>query len=281
MANYSEAQKDIKVGLGQGEERINLAKTALLLAKFVDYPDLIVDEYLLRIEKMAAEIESRLGSDTRNANSLIDLMNDYLFVEQGFHGNKENYYDPRNSFLNEVIDRKTGIPITLSTLYIELAGRVGLTLDGVGFPGHFIVKFSGPCDEILIDPFNKGRILTERNCQEILNRMYADRVQFKREMLARYTKKQILTRILNNLKGIYVNSQNHQKALSVVELIVELNPENYSEIRDRGLLYYKLECFSQALHDLERYLSLIADAPDSEMLVNIVSRLRHLVKLIN
>ena len=281
MANYSEAEKIFQVGLGQGEERINLAKTALLLAKCVEYPDLIVDEYLLRIEKMAAQIESRLGSDARNPNSLIDLINDYLFVEQGFHGNDDDYYDPRNSFLNEVIDRKTGIPITLSTLYIELAGRVGLTLDGVGFPGHFIVKFSGPGDEILIDPFNRGRILSEKNCQDILNRMYAGGVQFKREMLSRSTKKQILGRMLNNLKGIYVNSQNHQKALSVVALILELSPDNYSEIRDRGLLYYKLECFSQALHDLECYLSLSPDAPDREVIINIASRLKDVVILIN
>jgi regulator of sirC expression with transglutaminase-like and TPR domain len=281
MANYSDAQKIFELGLGQREEGINLANTTLLLAKCVEYPDLIVDEYLSRIEKMAAEIESRLGSDARNPNSLIDLINDYLFVEQGFHGNEDDYYDPRNSFLNEVIDRKTGIPITLSTLYIELAGRVGLTLGGVSFPGHFIVKFSELGDDILIDPFNRGRILSEGNCQDILNRMYAGRVQFKREMLAISTKKQILSRMLNNLKGIYVNSQNHQKALSVVELILQLNPDNYSEIRDRGLLYYKLECYSQALHDLECYLSLSPDAPDSEMLLNIVSRLRHLVKLIN
>jgi regulator of sirC expression with transglutaminase-like and TPR domain len=281
MANYSDAQKIFKLGLGQREEGINLANTTLLLAKCVEYPDLIVDEYLSRIEKMAAEIESRLGSDARNPNSLIDLINDYLFVEQGFHGNEDDYYDPRNSFLNEVIDRKTGIPITLSTLYIELAGRVGLTLGGVSFPGHFIVKFSKLGDDILIDPFNRGRILSEGNCQDILNRMYAGRVQFKREMLAISTKKQILSRMLNNLKGIYVNSQNHQKALSVVELILQLNPDNYSEIRDRGLLYYKLECFSPALHDLECYLRLSPDAPDSEMLLNIVSRLRYHVELIN
>jgi regulator of sirC expression with transglutaminase-like and TPR domain len=230
---------------------------------------------------MAAEIESRVGCDARNPNALIDSINHYLFVERGFHGNEENYYNPRNSFLNDVMDRKTGIPITLSTLYMELAGRVGLALYGIGFPGHFIVKYSGPGDEVLIDPFNKGRILSEKNCQDILNRMYGGSVQFRREMLATSTKKQILNRMLNNLKGIYVDSKNHQKALSVVELILELNPDNCSEIRDRGLLYYKLECFSQALHDLETYLNLSPDAPDSEVMLNIVSRLKDLVKLIN
>jgi regulator of sirC expression with transglutaminase-like and TPR domain len=281
MANHSEAQEILQVGLGQGEERINLVKTALLLAKRVAYPHLHIDNYLFRIEKMAAEIESRVDCETSDPNSLIDLINNFLFVEQGFHGNDDDYYDPRNSFLNDVMDRRTGIPITMSTLYIELARRVGLGLDGVGFPGHFIVKYSGPGDGILIDPFNKGRILSEKNCQDILDRIYGGGVKLRGEMLVSSTKKQIISRMLNNLKGIYVDSKNHQKALSVVELILELNPDSVSEVRDKGLLYYELECFSQALHDLETYLNLSPNAPDRDVITNIVSRLKDVVKLIN
>ena len=281
MANHSEAQKIFEVELGQREERINLAKTTLLLAKCVEYPNLIVDEYLSKVAQMAAEIESRLGGENKDPFSLIDLINHYLFVEQGFQGNEDDYYDPRNSFLNDVMDRKTGIPITLSTLYIEIAGRVRLALDGVGFPGHFIVKYSGSGEEILIDPFNKGRILSEKNCQDILDKMYGGSVRFQEKMLIASTKKQMLNRMLNNLKGVYIGSKNHQKALSVVELILELTPDNCSEIRDRGLLYYKLECFSQALQDLETYLNLSPDAPDTEAMLAISSRLKDLVKLIN
>lgn len=281
MTNHSESMVTFVETAGHEDDKINLVEVSLLLAKCIEYPNLVIGEYVKRIEKMAAEIESQLGCDTRNPNSLIDLINNYLFVEQGFNGNEDDYYDPRNSFLNDVMDRKTGIPITLSTLYIALASRVGLGLDGVGFPGHFIVKYSGPGDEILIDPFNKGRILSDKNCQDILNRMFGSRVQFRREMIATSTKKQILSRMLNNLKGIYVDSKNHQKALSVVELILELKPESISELRDRGLLYYKLECFSQALHDLETYLNLSPDALDREVMTNIVSRLKDLVKLIN
>lgn len=281
MTNYSEAGSWLAKEVGQVEERISLSRASLRLAKCVEYPNLIVDNYLLRIDEMAAEIGSRLGCDTSDPNSLIDSINNNLFVEQGFHGNAADYYDPRNSFLNDVMDRKTGIPITLSTLYIELASRVGLKLNGVGVPGHFIVKYSGPGDEILIDPFNKGKVLSEINCQDILNRMYGGGVRFRREMLAPSTNKQILSRMLNNLKGIYVDSKNHQKALSVVELILELNPDSVSEVRDRGLLYYELECFSQALHGLETYLNLSPDAPDHDVITNIVSRLRDVVKLIN
>ena len=281
MANPSEARKILGVELNQGDEKINLAKTTLLIAKYIEYPNLNIDEYLRKIAQMAAEVESRLDSDSGNPSSLIDLINRYLFVEQGFHGNEGDYYDPKNSFLNDVIDRRTGIPITMSTLFIELAERVGLGLRGVGFPGHFIVKYSGPRDEFLIDPFNKGRILSEKDCQDILDRIYGGGVKFRSEMLAPSTKKQIISRMLNNLKGIYVDSKNYEKGLSVVELVLELNPDNASEIRDRGLLYYKLECFSLALHDLETYLDLRADAPDGAAMINIVSRLRDLVKSIN
>ena len=281
MANHSEEKKIFEVEFGQRGEKINLAKATLLIAKCVQYPELDIDSYLIRIGKMAAEIESRLSGDNNEPLSLIDLINNYLFVEQGFHGNEDDYYDPKNSFLNEVLDRKEGIPITLSVIYLEIASRLGLNLTGVGFPGHFIVKYSGPGGEILIDPFNKGRILSEKNCQEILNGMYGGGVRFRREMLAPSTNRQILSRVLNNLKGIYVDSKNHRRALSVVELILELNPDSVSEVRDRGLLSYKLECFSQALHDLETYLNLSPNAPDREVITNIVSRLKDLVKLIN
>jgi len=236
------------------EEKTDLAMVTLLIAKCVEYPNLIIDEYLMRIDQMGAEIESRLGGANNDPLSLVDIINNYLFVEQEFHGNEDDYYDPRNSFLNDVMDRKTGIPITLSALYIELSSRVGLALDGVGFPGHFIVKYSGPGDEVLIDPFNRGRILSEKNCQDILNRMYGGSVQFQREMLTISTKKQIINRMLNNLKGIYVGSKDYQKALSIVELILDLTPHNSSEIRDRGLLYYKLECFHRHFMTLKHIL---------------------------
>lgn len=281
MANLLESTLIFARKIGREEEKISLAEASFLLAKCVEYPNLVIDEYLGKIARMAAEIESGIGGVNNDPLTLIEIINNYLFVEQGFHGNEDDYYDPRNSFLNDVIDRKTGIPITMSTLYMELARRVGLALDGVCFPGHFIVKYSGPGGEIVIDPFNKGKILSEKECQDILNRMYDGRVQFRREMITTSTKKQILNRMLNNLKGIYVDSKNHQKALSVVELILELSPDNYSEIRDRGLLYYKLECFSQAVHDLETYLRMSPDAPDSGAINNIVLRLKDFVKLIN
>jgi regulator of sirC expression with transglutaminase-like and TPR domain len=279
MSNQSEIRRLFAEIVNQNDEDIVLAEAALLYAK-EEYPDLDIEKYIRKIDFLAEEIKKNivLGSDP---NVSISEINKYLFTVAGFRGNDEDYYDPKNSFLNDVLDRKQGIPITLSVVYLEIANRLGLNLAGVGFPGHFMVKFSGPGDEILIDPFNKGRILSEKNCQDFLSRMYGDHVRFRREMLAPSTNKQILSRMLNNLKGIYVDSKNHQKALSVVELILELNPDSVSEVRDRGLLYYELECFSQALHGLETYLNLSPDAPDHDVITNIVSRLRDVVKLIN
>lgn len=255
--------------MSRKEEDIELAKAAILFAK-EEYPNLDIDEYLRRIELMAQEIKRRAGHNT-NPRFLISEINRYLFTEMGFGGNEDDYYDPRNSFLNDVLDRKTGIPITLSVLYMEIADRAGLHVSGVGFPGHFIIMYSGVEKQILIDPFNKGRILSERDCQEILNRIYNGKITLQSEFLQTVTKKQILTRMLHNLKGIYLNSKNFIKALWVVDMILIIDPYAIYELRDRGLLYYHLECFAQALSDLETYLKYAPKDEDAELIRNYIT----------
>ena len=252
MTNQSDAIRLFGEMVSRREEEIELAKAALLFAK-EEYPDLDIDVYLRKLDLMAEEIKSRVGHNT-SPYFLITEINNYLFKEEGFRGNENDYYDPKNSFLNDMLDRKTGIPITLSVLYMEIANRLGLPLLGVGFPGHFVVKYSGLGEEILIDPFNKGRILSFKDCKEIIDRIYGSRMQFQSEFLQPVTKKQILSRMLHNLKGIYLNSKNYIKALSVVDMILLVDTLAMDELRDRGLLYYNLECFSQALFDLETYL---------------------------
>ncbi len=262
--------------MSRKEEDIELARAAILLAK-EEYPDLDIDEYMRRIELMAQEIKRRAGHNT-NPHFLIGEINRFLFTEMGFSGNEDDYYDPKNSFLNDVLDRKTGIPITLSVLYMEIAERAGLHVSGVGFPGHFIVMYSGAEKQILIDPFNKGRILSERDCQEILNRIYGGKITLQSEFLQTVTKKQILTRMLHNLKGIYLNSKSFIKALSVVDMILIIDPYEIHELRDRGLLYYHLECFAQALSDLEAYLRYAPEAEDTELIRNYIPVLKELSK---
>jgi regulator of sirC expression with transglutaminase-like and TPR domain len=186
-----------------------------------------------------------------------------LFQEYGFRGNRENYYDPRNSFLNEVLDRKTGIPISLSVVYMEVAQRIGLRLQGVGFPGHFLTKYRGNGEEIVIDPFNAGEIRSRESLENMLYKLYGEKIPFHADFLAPVTTKQILRRMLTNLKMIYLRDNQPMKALSAMERLVILDPVSAEDIRERGVLYMNLECFTQALEDLRTYLRLAPEAQDA------------------
>jgi regulator of sirC expression with transglutaminase-like and TPR domain len=254
------------------EPAIDLAEAALLIAK-EEYPDLEVAHYLSQLDAMAAEVRARAGS-VADAHQLIASLGDYLFKEQGFHGNTDDYYDPRNSFLNDVLDRRTGIPITLSTVYMEVARRLGIRLHGVGMPGHFLVKYVGPDEEIVIDPFNGGVIVSPADCQRILNRISGGKLAFEPRFLSVLGTRQILARMLTNLKVIYFNSQAYAKALSVVERLLILDPQAATEIRDRGLLSSQLKRYPEAMADLERYLKLAPAAEDADVIRDHLRSLR-------
>jgi regulator of sirC expression with transglutaminase-like and TPR domain len=250
--------KEFRQTVDRGEDKIDLGRAALTLAA-VDYPDLDIDIYLARIDRLAAEAQARLGSEA-DVHRTIAVLNDVLFRQHGFRGNRDNYFDPRNSFLNEVLDRRTGIPISLSVLYMEVAQKIALPLQGVGFPGHFLVKH----EEIVIDPFNQGEIRSRKHLQTMLNRLYGDKVSFDPEFLAATSKKQILRRMLNNLQLIYLRENDLIKGLSIVERLLVLDPTSSEGIRDRGIIYLRLECFKQALEDLQTYLSLAPQAEDAD-----------------
>jgi regulator of sirC expression with transglutaminase-like and TPR domain len=243
------------------EAAIDLAEAALLIAK-EEYPDLEVAHYLSRLDIMAAEVRARTG-DGEDPHRLIASLSDYLFREQGFRGNTDNYYDPRNSFLSDVLDRRTGIPITLSTVYMEVARRLGVRLHGVGLPGHFLLKYVGPDEEIVIDPFNGGASVSPADCQRILDRIYHGKLAFEPRFLSVLGTRQILARMLTNLKVIYFHSQAYAKALSVVERLLILDPQAATEIRDRGLLFCQLRRYPEAMADLERYVRLAPAAEDA------------------
>jgi regulator of sirC expression with transglutaminase-like and TPR domain len=183
----------------------------------------------------------------------------FLFAEKGFVGNQADYYDRRNSFLNEVLDRRTGIPITLALVYREVGRRAGLAIHGVGFPGHFLAKVDGQ-PEIIIDPFF-GAVLDESQCHERLREVLGKDAPFDKRYLRAATTREILVRMLNNLKHIYLNAKELERALSCCERILLLTPDNQHELRDRGLLYLQLECYGAAQRDLETFLQL---APDDE-----------------
>lgn len=243
---------------------MNLAEAALLVASD-EYPNLDIDTYLQRLDELAATIRARLPEPAGFEETLVAL-NDFLFEEQGFTGNTDDYYDPRNSFLNEVLDRKLGIPITLSILYIEIGSRLGLTLEGVSFPGHFLVKSATTEGDIVLDPFSGGMALSEEDLLERLRQRFGDANAPQAPLaplLQTAGKKEILLRMLRNLKAIYLHNEDHTKGLMVIDRILLIRPDLAEELLERGQLYEKLECFRPALDDLRRYLILNPTTPDA------------------
>jgi regulator of sirC expression with transglutaminase-like and TPR domain len=217
------------------ENRLDLARAALLIAS-EEYPGLDSLRYIAKLEVMAAAVRPAVTT-TDDPTLKIEYLNAYLFEERGFRGNAEEYYDPRNSFLNDVVDRRLGIPITLSIIYMEVGRRVGMPLQGVGMPGHFIMKYAEPEEEnIYIDPFNKGRILSRQACEELIQQLYGEPVPFQETFLAPVSKKQILARVLMNLKAIYIHTKDYLKALSVVERLLIIQPDAEQEMKDRAAL---------------------------------------------
>lgn len=263
--------REFRQAVDRPEEQIDLGQAALTIA-LGDYPNLDVLNYLARIDQLALDVTRRSGSEADIYRSLAAL-NYVLFTQYGFHGNRDDYFDPKNSFLNEVIERKTGIPITLSILYMEVARRVGLRLDGVGFPGHFLVKCACDGDEIVIDPFNGGEIKSREDMDRMLFNLSGGKVAFHRDLLATSGKKDILKRMLTNLKAIYINRNDLGKSLSVLDRLVILDPLAAEDTRDRGVVYLKLECYAQAREDFETYLRLRPDAEDAALVRNQITRL--------
>ena len=239
----------------------DLATAALMIAR-LEYPTLDASRYLDQLDAMGTAAKERLRDVLCSASPLrpIETFNSYLFKEQGFEGNEREYDDPRNSFLNNVLERRTGIPITLALVYMEVARRAGLLLDGINFPGHFLLRFQNltseraPVDAIILDPFRGGRVLSETDCRSLLRKHAGHDATFDERLLARATKTQIMIRMLVNLKRIYVGMRSFPQGHAITELLLALDPSSMTELRDRGLLAYHLDDYSAALRDLESYL---------------------------
>ena len=252
---------DFHRAVDRSDATIELDRAALAMAKS-EYPNLDANRYLSRIDRLAAAVCRRTGSEP-TVYRAIAALNYVLFHEQGFRGNREDYFDAKNSFLNEVIERKKGIPISLSVLYILVAQRIGLALHGVGFPGHFLVKYTDDHEEIVIDPFNGGEVKSVESLEALLRALSGGKLRFHPAMLAPATRKQILKRMLGNLKMIYLRQSQLLKALTVMDRLLIVDPSSAEDLRDRGLVYLKLECFNQALEDFRKYLRVAPDAVDA------------------
>jgi regulator of sirC expression with transglutaminase-like and TPR domain len=245
-----------------------LAPVALAIAG-VEYPALDAAPYLQRLERMgeaaAGRLQRHLGAP---ASVLIATLNGYLYEELGFSGNRNHYDDPRNSFLNEVLDRRLGIPISLAVVYLEIGRRAGLRLEGVNFPGHFLVRapaIPGEMEDAIVDPFHAGALLSEVDCRHLLRQHLGEEAAFDHGLLATATRQHIVVRMLVNLKRLYVRMRSFPQARAIADLLLAVDPSALAELRDRGLLAYHMEDFAAALKDLEAYLRLMPrDANDPD-----------------
>jgi regulator of sirC expression with transglutaminase-like and TPR domain len=253
----------------------DLGRAALAIAR-IGYPELDPAPYLAELDALAAAATPHLPSGAPDADA-VRAVAGFLFRERGFRGNEEDYYDPRNSFLNDVLVRRTGIPITLAVVLIETSARLGLRVEGVGFPGHFLVRAPGEQAPVLLDPFAGGRIVRE---EELLTRLQALAGSERRKVTAvpndavqRTDTRAILARMLRNLLRIYLERDDPTHALVTVDLLSTLVPVTPELLRVRGLLYERLECFAAALQDLRTYLELVPSAPDASDMRARLSRL--------
>ncbi len=261
----------IRRTVGVPETDLDLLDAALAIAAY-EYPSMNVASYHQRLDTWAAELERRIEHDA-SAEDRLRALNAFLFKELGFSGNTDDYYDPRNSYLNEVLDRKLGVPITLSMIYMELGRRIGLPLEGVSFPGHFLVKLPVEGGAVVLDPFNGGISLDEDDLCDLLERMFDTEISEVAPLLATASKTDILVRMLRNLKGIHQQADEFEKALRVVNMIIAIDPHLAEEYRDRGLLLLQLECRHAALKDLRHYLSAESEADDAESIRDLIVEL--------
>ena len=261
-----------------GQHSLPLAEAALAIAE-EEYPDLDWQAYLRMLDALAYRVDRILPAVRRPAAAIIRSLKLVLTME-GFRGNEEHYYDPRNSFLNEVLDRKTGIPITLCAVYIEVARRLGIELQGVAFPGHFLVKYAAGERELFLDPFNAGEILTAEDCRDRYRTIAPGR-ELDARLLEGVSSRQILIRLLNNLKRVYVDAGDDVRALWVIDRLLMLSPGAPEERRDRGLVEARLGGIKAAMKDLSAYLERAPAAPDAEDVASLLEELRGRTQYLN
>lgn len=269
--NFPLARQYFYQEIHQSDEEIDLAKAALYLAQ-EEYPNLNVGEYLNALDTIAGEIEERLPVE-RYPLRIVQTINEYLYDDLGFTGNTRDYYDPRNSFLNEAIDRRTGIPITLSLVYLEIARRLDFPMVGIGMPGHFLIRPNFEDMGIFVDAFNRGEVMFLEDCEQRLSQIYGQPIDFRPEFLDPIGPRSFLARMLTNLKMIYLNGRDMKKCLAAIERILLLFPDAALELRDRGILYYQSSRWTEARQDLETYLAILPNAKDAPVIRQILEQI--------
>ncbi|EGF32858.1 Protein sirB1 [Oxalobacteraceae bacterium IMCC9480] len=272
---------DYFASLVQQDDSIPLFEAALTLAQDTD-PQFDIAGAQVEVDRMAAKLLQRIPPDTAHVPKLR-LLNQYFYAELGFGGNINNYYDPDNSYLHRVARTRRGIPISLAMIYMEIAQQIGLDVRGISFPGHFLMKLSTQAGEIILDPVN-GSSLSREELEERLE-PFADQIRQAGKPLATYLEpasaRDILTRMLRNLKSLFFEYDRWQSLLDVQQRLLILLPGDVAERRDRGLAYARLDCPSPALDDIEAYLAARPDAADANVLRGQLPSLRAAIRRLN
>ena len=248
----------------------NLVEKCLKFAQILEYPELDIEQYIKKISQMGMTLKE-ISNDVKNPTYLVSILNEFLFDNLGFTGEMDDYYNTKNNFLNEVIDKKSGLPITLSILYVEMAKFIGLDLKIIGFPSHVLVKYN---EEIILDPFNDGRLVDIDDLQEILDRNFDGQLEFEPEFLDEIKSEQVLVRLARNLKHSYFQSYANEKALKCVNMTLAIEPESPEDIRDKGILEEKLLNHVTALKYLNQYLEINPNAEDVDFVLELIRSIK-------
>jgi regulator of sirC expression with transglutaminase-like and TPR domain len=269
---------EFSVVVDRPDDQIDLARAALLIAA-AEHPGLDVDAHLGRLAALAEEA----GPARRAADALgrLHRLREHLFEELGFAGDRDNYFDPRNSHLNEVLDRRLGIPITLSLVLIEVGRRLDLEMEGIGLPGHFITGARIAGEQVLLDPFNRGALLTTESCRDLVGRALGRTVRLTPEHFAPVGNRQFLARMLANLKGVYWRREAWDKVVRVIDRLLVLNPAAAGERRDRGAAWSNLGRLERGVADWEQYLTDVPNAADREQVRHQLRRVRQKLAQLN
>ena len=251
-----------------GEKDLDLVEASLVIA-LEDRPTIDIGPYLDQVGAWTKAVRQRVGA-TRDVDRIVESINRLLFEEEGFHGEDDDYYDPRSALVTEMLDRHAGIPITLSILYLELSRRIGVDAAGVSLPGRFLVRFG----DIIIDPFDGGRVLTTLELQQILDSMYGGGVKLREHHLRSFTRKQILMRELAHLKAAYLAQHDLPHAAASIDRLLILDERDAYEVRDRAKLAMQMHAYALAVEYLERYLELMPHADDRHVVREQISYLR-------
>ena len=251
-------------------ENYNLIEKSLKLAQILEYPELCISKEIDKIKKLGIDFRNRI-TESKNPTYVISLLNEFLFDVIEFQGDLEDYYNPKNNFLNYVLEKRTGIPITLCILYTEIARYAGLDLKIVGFPSHVIVKYG---EDIILDPFNRGRLLELEDLQEILYQNYGDSIEFEADYLNQISDEKIIVRMLRNLKNSYTDSFAYDMASMCNRMLLGILPESPDEIRDMGILEEKLKNYEDAIKFLNKYLEMEPNAEDVDFVLELIREIR-------